>query len=96
MPTFDRTQKFREDYRGLTGEQREAFKTAVRKLVEDLRQGVPRKGLRVKRVQRRSGVWEMTWADDGRATFEYGVAVRPGHPHVIWRRIGGHDILDNP
>ena len=38
----------------------------------------------------------MTWADDGRATFEYGEEVRAGHPHIIWRRVGTHDILDNP
>jgi hypothetical protein len=38
----------------------------------------------------------MTWADNGRATFEYGPEVRPGHAHIIWRRIGGHEILDNP
>ena len=37
----------------------------------------------------------MTWADDGRATFEYGEPVLPGHLHIIRRRIGGHDILDN-
>jgi hypothetical protein len=39
--------------------------------------------LRVKRVQGHPGVWEMTWAPDGRATFEYGAEVRPGEAHVI-------------
>lgn len=69
---------------------------AVRKLAADLRRGEIRSGLRVKRVQRREGVWEMTWANDGRATFAYGPEVRPGLLHIVWRRIGGHDILDNP
>lgn len=32
----------------------------------------------------------MTWAADGRATFEYGQEIRPGEPHIIWRRIGTH------
>ncbi len=32
----------------------------------------------------------------GRATLEYGVEVPPGTPHVIWRRIGTHDILTGP
>jgi hypothetical protein len=32
-------------------------------------------GLRVKGVQGAEGVFEMTWADDGRATFEHGSAV---------------------
>jgi hypothetical protein len=36
------------------------------------------------------------WAPDGRATFEYGEPIRPGERHVIWRRIGGHEILDDP
>ena len=31
--------------------------------------------LRVKGVQGAEGVFEMTWADDGRATFEHGSAV---------------------
>ncbi len=40
--------------------------------------------LRVKRVQATPKVWEMTWARDGRATFEYGDEQLPGEPHVIW------------
>jgi hypothetical protein len=35
-------------------------------------------GLRVKRVQGAEGVWEITFAPDGRATFAYGAEVRPG------------------
>jgi hypothetical protein len=38
----------------------------------------------------------MTWADDGRATFEYGSEQLLGETHIIWRRIGGHEILKNP
>jgi hypothetical protein len=49
--------------------------------------------LSVKRVQGMSGVWEITFAPDGRATFAYGDEVIPGQPHVIWRRIGTHDVL---
>jgi hypothetical protein len=37
-------------------------------------------------------VFEMTWDNDGRATFSYGAGRVPGQPHVIWRRIGTHDI----
>jgi hypothetical protein len=96
MPTYDAYEPFRRDFQRLTREQREAFMSAVEKLVEDLRRGVFRKGLRIKRVQTHEGVWEMTWAPDGRATFEYGQSVRPGDHHVIWRRIGSHEIFDNP
>jgi hypothetical protein len=42
------------------------------------------------------GVWEISWAADGRATFNYGDEVIPGERHIIWRRIGTHDIFDNP
>jgi hypothetical protein len=38
----------------------------------------------------------MTWAPDGRATFEYGEAIHAGEPHIIWRRCGNHVILDDP
>jgi hypothetical protein len=38
----------------------------------------------------------MTWAADGRATFEYGQEMRRGDPHIIWRRIGTHDIFGQP
>jgi hypothetical protein len=51
---------------------------------------------RVKRVQRYPDVWEMTWAADGRATFEYGQEIHAGEPHIIWRRIGTHDIFRQP
>lgn len=49
--------------------------------------------LRVKRVQGTAAVWELTYAADGRATFSYGDEVVRGEPHVIWRRVGTHDVL---
>jgi len=30
------------------------------------------------------------------ALFEHGPERIAGEPHIIWRRIGGHDILDEP
>jgi hypothetical protein len=33
------------------------------------------------------------WAPDGRATFQFGRAVVGDELHVIWRRIGGHEIF---
>ncbi|MBA3807757.1 MAG: hypothetical protein H0X28_05100 [Solirubrobacterales bacterium] len=52
--------------------------------------------LRVHRVKGASGVWEITFAPDGRATFEYGAQIVDGEPHVIWRRVGTHDVLGEP
>jgi hypothetical protein len=97
MPTSDVLDSFRTDYKQLTHEQRQAFKAAVRQFVEDLKRGQGfRPGLRVKGVRIRKGVFEMTWSGDGRATFSYGTSPHPGDVHIIWRRIGGHDILQNP
>ena len=95
MPTFERTPRFLCDWRRLTPAQRVAFLEAVRHLVEDLTQGQFRKGLRVKAFRGRQGWYEMTWAPDGRALFAYGPEVRPGKRHVIWQRIGGHEIFED-
>jgi hypothetical protein len=38
----------------------------------------------------------MTFAPNGRATWQYGLEIRPDEPHVIWRRIGTHEIFRNP
>jgi hypothetical protein len=65
--------------------------------VADLRaQAAFRPGLRVKAVRGARGVYEMTWAPDGRATFSYGDERRPGEAPIIWRRVGGHDIFGQP
>jgi len=52
--------------------------------------------LRVKRVQGSDDVWEITFAPDGRATFSYGREIRPGEAHIIWRRVGTHQVLTEP
>jgi len=96
MPTFAQTGRFRRDFAKLTAAQKAAFRAAAAKFVADLQSGSFRPGLRVKWVQGAEGVFEMTWADDGRATFEYGSAVHAGEAHVVWRRIGTHDIFTRP
>lgn len=98
-PTYDRYSDFDRDFSKLSSTQQRAFMKAVLALVTDLRRGQGfRKGLRIKRVQgvRESQVYEMTWAPDGRATWEYGSEQRDGEPHVIWRRVGSHAIFNNP
>lgn len=94
MPTYERLARFDKDYDKLTPEQKSAFKAAVRKFVEDLERGKGfRKGLRVKGVQGSPGVFEMTWADDGCATFSYGDSIREGEAHIVWRRVGTHEVI---
>ena len=74
-----------------------AFLAAVQQFVEDLQRDRGfRKGLRVKGVQGATGIFEMTWAADGRATFEFGDEVTEGEPHVVWRRVGTHAIFKQP
>jgi hypothetical protein len=97
-PTFEALGRFERDLRRLTRAERTQFDGARNRFVAGLRESPPRfdPALRVKRVQGQTGVWELTWAPDGRATFSYGAEVLPGEPHVIWRRIGDHAILSNP
>ena len=95
-PTYAREPAFARDFVKLT-DQQQRFLTAVTAMVADLKAGRGfRPGLRVKGVQGWPGIWEMTWAPDGRATFEYGPERRPGEPHVIWRRVGTHVIFRQP
>jgi hypothetical protein len=96
LPTYSTTAQFRRDFAALSPEQKAAFKRAVAKFVADLPSRRFRSGLRVKGIQGAEGIFEMTWAGDGRATFEYGNEIRPGEAHVIWRRCGTHDVFDKP
>jgi hypothetical protein len=99
MPTFEALPRFQKDWRNLTSQQPALFRKVVLDgFVPDLT--APdrpfRPGLRVKRVAAHPRVFEMTWDNDGRATFSYGEERVPGQPHVIWRRIGTHAIFTPP
>ncbi|MEV2261719.1 hypothetical protein OG473_38145 [Streptomyces anulatus] len=102
MPTFETLPRSTTDLQHLTPAQRRRFhRVVLDAFVPDLRTGRQfRPGLRVKRVQRSTGVYEITWSmgsgPAGRATWQYGPEVDPGIPHVIWRRVGTHDILTGP
>jgi hypothetical protein len=97
MPTFKIRPRCRQDFEALSADEKKRFLQAVEKFVEDLEHGRGfRPGLRVRGVQGARGIYEMTWADDGRATFEYGAPVKAGQVHVVWRRIGSHTIFSSP
>ena len=94
MPTFERLRRFDRDYAALTDAQKDAFRAAVQKFVADLKRGHGfRQGLRVKGIRGAPGMFELTWADDGRATFSYGESRREGEPHIVWHRVGTHDVV---
>jgi hypothetical protein len=96
-PTFEWPPRFAQDLKKLSDEDAARFREKV------LDQFVPAlaahaempPGLRVKGVQGANGVFELTFAPDGRATFEYGEELVQGEVHVIWRRIGTHVIFGN-
>ena len=102
MPTYETAGPFRRDWDRLTGAQKTRLRAARDNLVADLkdmeagRRSSVRPGFRVKGVKGAPGVFEMTWASDGRATFSWGDEKLPGQRHIIWRRCGGHEIFDHP
>ena len=95
MPTHKEEDSFWADWDKLSPEQQAQFLAAIDEMIDDLRAQRPfRKGLRVKKFQSAPGVFEMTWAKNGRALFRYGNPVLPGEKHVIWIPIGTHDIFE--
>lgn len=98
MPRYSTTARFAKDWAALDPADRARFKAAVReKFIPDLDAGHGfRAGLRVKRIESTDFVWEMTFAPDGRATWQYADDSTEGDPHVVWRRIGTHDVLRSP
>ena len=98
MPTRKVLPSFRRDWQGLTARQQRQFLAALRLFIADLKNDNPtfHPRLRVKKMQGHPGIWEMSWAPDGRATFEYGDDVHPGEAHIVWRRIGTHAIFRRP
>ena len=95
MPSYDRTRRFDHDWKALSDADRQRFRAAFDRFDADLTAATFRAGLRVKRIQGTDSVFEMTWAPDGRATFEYGTPDGEG-AHVVWRRIGKHDVFRRP
>ena len=95
MPSHERTRRFERDWKSLSKADRDRFRVAFKRFDSDLGNGSFRPGLRVKRVEGTDNVFEMTWAPDGRATFEYGTPQGQG-AHVTWRRIGRHDVFRRP
>jgi hypothetical protein len=97
MPTYTKLPRFQKDFDSLSPDEQERFRQAVERFIQDLKRGRGfRPGLRVRGVQGTQGIYEMTWAPDGRATFHYGEPIQEGEVHVVWRRVGTHAILATP
>jgi hypothetical protein len=96
MPTYLRLPRFNRDWDRLSQQEQARFRAALAVFVADLVAGGRfRPGLRVKKMAGHD-IWEMTWAPDGRATFVYGKPVRQDEVHIIWRRVGSHQIFTAP
>ena len=95
MPSHERTRRFERDWKSLSDADRNRFRVAFKRFDSDLEKRSLRPGLRVKRVEGTDSVFEMIWAPDGRATFEYGTPEGRG-AHVTWRRICRHDVFRRP
>lgn len=101
---FEQTPRFAHDYWALPHSHRELARRVITKVFQSAAERAAAgeanpwpSGLRVKKVQGRRGVWEMTWSmdrPDGRATWEWTEI--DGEPAVRWRRIGTHRIFTNP
>ena len=109
MPTFEAHDRFRNEHRGLSAARQQLFSRALDEFIEvflewekEQRPGIPRfpARLRVKSVQGhpriRPRIMELSWAGDGRCTWQIGISKLQGKYHVIWRRIGSHAIFDDP
>jgi hypothetical protein len=100
VPTHEEAAQFWRDWGRLSPTEQRRFREAVKKFFEDLEtlpRGRFRRSLRVKPMRGADGIFEMTWEpEDGRATFQYGEELIEGDPHIIWRRIGSHDIFVDP
>lgn len=99
---FQTTPAFDSDFKDLAPEHKKKF----RKFVPRFHQAAVNaaagenkpwpNGMRVKTVKGADGIWEATWSKDhpdGRATWEW-IKV-DGDPAIRWRRVGGHEVLDN-
>lgn len=91
MTTFETLPRFEAGWRSLTPEQQATFRKVVLDAFEPDLVATDRpfrSALRVRELAGHPGVFEMTWSDDGRATFSYGAEQEAREPHVIWRQIG--------
>jgi len=105
MPTYEMDDRFDRDLRRLRPEQRVQLGDAVRRFVATLQEweaaglvGRPSfpAALRVKPFHGAEDWWELSWAGDGRCLWSYGPPEREGKCHVIWLRVGSHEIYRDP
>jgi hypothetical protein len=97
MPRYGWLARFMHEYRALSPQDKAAFLRARTRFVTASREGrVIDSGLGVHQMTNHPGIFEFRFSARGRATFHYGSTARGDDAYVIWRRIGGHEIYDEP
>jgi len=107
MPTYGRRSRFESEYLRLKEPERKLFLAARNEFIKALlrweaqgcRPSPPTfpDALQVQDVKGHTGIWELTWEKkNGHCTWEFGNQVLPGKAHIVWRRIGGHEIFREP
>ncbi|MCB0879823.1 MAG: hypothetical protein KDC46_12695 [Thermoleophilia bacterium] len=102
---FETTTTFEREWRRLSRDHRRMARAALADFIDACNAvtgtAIPEfpASLRVRplRGTNRPVIWEMTWnfaRPDGRATFEF-IEI-DGARAVRWRRIGGHDVYEEP
>jgi hypothetical protein len=88
MTAHQATERFYDDFGKLSDKEQEEFRDATRMLSAELARGrQPPIDLNVRRIKGFTGLYEMTFGINGRATFSVSAPVE-GNPTIIWRRIG--------
>jgi hypothetical protein len=97
VPTYSFEPRFGREFARLDATAARAFLRAKNRFVAALKAGRPfEAGLGIAEMTGHPGIFEFHFSDGGRATFHYGNDGRGPAAHVIWRRIGGHEIYREP
>lgn len=95
MPTHEETERFHSELKRLRADKRALFDQARKEWVAALKaHRTPPARLGIRRFLSIEGMYEFHFAPDGRALFRYGPEQKPGEVHIIWERIGEHDIYE--
>ena len=97
MPHFSWHPDFMHDFHALSTTDQEAFMSARDRFVDALKAGrAPDPGLGIHQLAGHPGIYAFRFSQRGRASFQYETDARGPDAHVYWRRVGGHEIYNNP
>lgn len=93
MPTFDVSDQFWNEWDRLHLSRQERFLKARDEFVACLKKKRPFPAhLDIHPLKSQKGVFIFCFGPDNRALFRYGDEQAPGDAHILWLRIGGHEV----